>query len=435
MSGPIEEEPASGNGSADRAAAQSEAARAKKREQNRRYRERHPEQYAEGKRRWREANRDRVREMNQRWRADHLDRARELNRDSMRRTIARKRREAEQRARGRERAKRWREEHPERVREYQKDWVQENREKVREYYNRYYATHRDEVNTRAAARRDADPERTRQAWKAWAERNKDRRTELQRERRRDPEVYRAELDANAAARRLKRRLERAGLPPKRLHPVTAAERRTHEREAAAYFEDPDLSEHVRQFSVFAAALTEHMLVHGKRMREFAEAYGAMRERMGLPGVDVEQMMYARAVEIATEQLRRVDLLTSRDVAAAVRNVKAVVHREERRQQFDCLVDAVAAHVRGHLDRLVDEAKFESRARRLHGRSCTSMEATVVQLAMQEVSPSMETSRLTAADARKAGRVARMRMSVPGMWDSDTVVLRRRDDVPEPPAIR
>ena len=58
---------------------------------------------------------------------------------------------------------------------------------------------------------------------------------------------------------------------------------------------------MRQFSVFAATLTEHMLEHGERMREFAEAYVAMRERMGLPPVDVEQVMYARAVEIVTAQ--------------------------------------------------------------------------------------------------------------------------------------
>ena len=35
------------------------------------------------------------------------------------------------------------------------------------------------------------------------------------------------------------------------------------------------------------------------MRVFAEAYVAMRERMGLPAVDVEQVAYARAAEIVT----------------------------------------------------------------------------------------------------------------------------------------
>ncbi|TFD65420.1 hypothetical protein [Cryobacterium ruanii] len=99
----------------------------------------------------------------------------------------------------------------------------ETREKVREYYNRSYEAHRDEVNSRAAARRDADPER---------------RADLQRNRSSDPEVYRAALEAKSAARRLERSLSRAGFPPKLLHATTAAERRADEREADAYFNDP-----------------------------------------------------------------------------------------------------------------------------------------------------------------------------------------------------
>jgi hypothetical protein len=237
---------------------------------------------SETRHRWVEANRDHVRELNQRWRAEHLDRARQLNRDSMRRATVRKRRSAELRARGRGRAKSWREAHPDRVRKYKQRWVEENREKVREYYNRYYANHRDEVNARAAARRDADPDRSKHAQKQWAERNKGRRAELQRNRRNDPETYAAELAANAVAKRLKRRLQRDGLPPKRLHPTTAAERRNNEREAVAYFRDQMLPEHSRQFTVLAESLTEHMLKHAAHMREFAEAYSATRARIGLP---------------------------------------------------------------------------------------------------------------------------------------------------------
>ncbi|RXZ70278.1 hypothetical protein [Agromyces albus] len=415
MNGPIDEDAAPGNGSADRAADLDDEARVRKREQkreqNRRYRARHPEEHAAGRRQWIEANRDRVRETNRRWRAEHLDRALELNRDSMRRSTARKRRDAELRARGRERAKRWREAHPERVREYQKGWVQENREKVREYYNRYYATHRDEVNARAAARRDADPERTKQAHKEWAQRNKDRRAELQRERRSDPEVYRAELDANAAARRLKRRLEHAGLPPKRLHPITAAERRAHEREAAAYFGEPDLSEHVRQFSVFAATLTEQMLERGERMREFAEAYVAMRERMGLPAVNVEQIMYARAVEIVTDRVRRIDLLTSRDVAAAVRSTDAVVRQEERSHQYEQLVKALVALVESHAERLSEEAALENRVRHIRGRPVGSLESLVLLLATNEVVQEVPTSHLSVQDAQRAAREAKLRILI------------------------
>ena len=285
----------------------------------------------------------------------------------MRRATVRRHREAEVRARGRERAKRWRQEHPERRREYQQRWVVENREKVREYYNRYYKAHRDEVNARAAARRDADPERMKQITRQWAERNKERRAELQRNRRSDPEVYQTELESNAAARRLKRSLSRAGLPPKRIHVATAAERRADEREADAYFNDLSRREHLRQFTVFAESLTEHMLKNGARMREFAEAYVETRARLGLPPVPVENVVYARAVEIVAERMSRVDFLTSRDVAAAVRATKAEVHREERQRQFDGLVKGVVAQVHRDRGRYVVDAEMENQARLHRGK--------------------------------------------------------------------
>ncbi|TFC90077.1 hypothetical protein E3T24_00035 [Cryobacterium sp. TmT2-59] len=376
-------------------------------------RNRQPDRHAETRRTWVEANRDRVREMNRRWRAEHLERARQLNRDSMRRATARQRRQVELRDSGRERAKRWREAHPDRVRKYQQRWVEENREKVREYYNRYYANHRDEVNARAAARRDADPDpdRTKQAHKRWAERNKERRAEVQRIRRADPEIYQAELEANAAAKRLKRTLSRAGLPPRQLHLATAAERRTNEREADAYFRDPTLPEHVRQFTVFAESLTEHMRQNGTRTREFAESYVATRTRMGLPPVSVENIVYARAVERVTERMRRVDLLTSRDVAAAVRAAKAVVPREERQEQFDRLVKAVVTNVHRNSERFVVDAEMENRARAHRGKPRVPVESVVVQFAMQEVIERMPTERLTVDDARKVARVARLRLAM------------------------
>jgi len=367
---------------------------------------------AETRRGWVAANRERVREMNRRWRAEHLDRARQLNRDSMRRAAARKRREAELRARSRERAKRWREAHPDRVREYQQQWVEQNREKVREYYNNYYAKHRDEVNVRAAARRDADPDRTKQARKQWADRNKERIAELQRNRRSNPETYQSELAANAAARRLKRRLSGAGLPPRRLHAATAAERRTNEREADAFFSDPALPEHLRQSTAFAESLTEQMVKNGARMREFAEAYAAARARMGLPPVPTEDIVYARAVELVTERLRRVDLLTSRDVAAAVRNTKVVVRQHERKQQFEQLVKALVEHSQRNIARLTEEAAIENMARAQHGKPRVSIESMILQLATQEVVQFVVTSKLTIADVRSAARFAKFRVVMP-----------------------
>jgi hypothetical protein len=367
---------------------------------------------AEKRRQYVAANRDRIRELNRLWRSEHLDRARELNRDSMRRAAARRHREAEVRARGRERAKRWRVEHPERRREYQQRWVAENREKVREYYNRYYEAHRDEVNSRAAARRDADPERTQRITRQWAERNKERRAELQRNRRSDPEIYQSELEANAAARRLKRSLSRAGLPPKLLHATTAAERRTNEREADAYFNDPSRPEHLRQFTVFAESLTEHMLKNGARTREFADAYVVTRARMGLLPVPVETIAYARAVEVVAERMRRVDLLTGRDVAAAVRSTKTALRREERQQQFKGLVRAVVVDLNRNSERYRVDAAMESRARAFAGRPPEPFESLMAELAMRHILKREPTQMLTIADAHNAARVAGLRMVPP-----------------------
>jgi hypothetical protein len=56
------------------------------------------------------------------------------------------------------------------------------------------------------------------------------------------------------------------------------------------------------------------------------------------------LFYYPEIELVTERMRRVDLLTSRDVAAAVRATKTVVRREERQQQFDQLLKTVVAQV-------------------------------------------------------------------------------------------
>lgn len=378
----------------------------------------HLDQRSETRRRWVEANRGHIREMNRRWRAENLERARQLNRDSMRRATARKRREAEASAHGRERAKIWREAHPDRVREYQGRWVEENREKVREYYNRYYVNHRDDVNARAAARRDAHPERTKQAQKLWADRNKERRAELQRNRRNDPETYAAELAANAAAKRLKRRLQQSGLPPKRLHPSTAGERRSNAREAEAYFGDPALPERLRQFTILSESLTEHMLREGGLMREFAEAYSATRARVGLPPVRIENIVYCRAVEIVTQRMRRVDLLTSRDAAAAVRSAKAAVQYEERKQQFERLVKTVVSEMHRDGPRFVAEAELENRARIHQGKPRAAVDSLAVQIALQEVLERVPTSRLSIEDVRSAARGAKARVVLPA--EAETV---------------
>ncbi|WP_137843370.1 hypothetical protein [Microbacterium sp. 2FI] len=373
-----------------------------RRERDRAYRSAHAEVIAAKARIWREANKDHIREARRRWKEANRERSRELNRESMRRAAARRRRLADIRHKARERSAQWKRQHPEHVREYKKRWVEDNRDKVREYYRRYHATHRDEVNARAAARRDADPEKAKRARKQWADRNKDRLAELQREYRRDPEKYRAVLDANSAAKRLARRLERAGLPPKRVHRSTAADRRANDRAAEGYFVSPDTSERVRQVTEFTEALTAHVLKNGARMREFAEAYVVTRERMGLPTMDAEKVVYARAVEFVTDRMRRVDHVTSRDVAAAVRSAKATYADHERRQQYVALGEAVKAYLRRHHAGLSARAVAVNRARVQAGQPRTPVGMTIARIAIAEASRQVPVDRLRAGDLRSLG---------------------------------
>lgn len=390
----------------DATSAESNEARlAARRIKDREYRKAHPGAAAATAKAWRESHKDEVREAKRRWREENLDRYRELNRDSMRRAAARRRRVEELHQRARERSAEWKRQHPEHVREYKKRWVDENRDKVREYYRSYHARHRDQVNARATARRDADPEKIKQARKRWAERNTDRLAELQREYRSDPEKYRAVLDSNSAAKRLKRRLERAGLPPKRVHRATAAERRANDRVADAYFASPDLSKRTAQFDAFAGALTAHVLEHEPQVRKFAEAYVATRERMGLPVVDVEDVVYAKAVEFVTDRVRRVDQLTGRDVAAAVRSLKALLAERERGEQCKGLTKAVEAYLRRHRTKLLARASVVNRERVNAGQSWIPVDQTVVRIAVAEASRLVPIDRLREGDLRRVGDAA------------------------------
>ena len=357
------------------------------------------------------ARRERLRERNRQWRTEHLERRRQMNREYMRRARARQAKEAEVRAQSRERSRQWRRDNPGSRREYQRQWSQENRDKVREYSERYYARHREEVSIRSAALRDANPERARQQRKQWAEEHKERSAELQRIRRSDPVIYQAGLEANATAKRLARRRATQGLPPKSLHVVTAAERRANDRSADAYFSDPNLSEHLRQATVLAESLTEHMLENGAQMREFAEAYTARRDRTRLPSLALETVVYARAVDIVLDRMRRIDLLTSADVVAAVRSTQAEVRRENRRQQFDHLVRTTVAHAQRNSTRYAADVAMENRARIQRGKPPELAEVIVVQLAMNEILPQVPTSSLTREDARKAARAASLRVAL------------------------
>ncbi|TFD46920.1 hypothetical protein E3T55_16230 [Cryobacterium frigoriphilum] len=153
-----------------------------------------------------------------------------------------------------------------------------------------------------------------------------------------------------------------------------------------------------------------MLHNGTRMLDFATAYVAKRARMGLPPVSAETIAYGRAVELVTQGMRRVDLLTGRDVAAVVRSTQAEVLRIARQQQFDQIVKSVMAHGDRYQVRLAGDAKMENKARAHRGKPQVPAESLVVEIAMKQVSESMPTNRLTVDDARGAARIIGLHVS-------------------------
>ncbi|MWB99430.1 hypothetical protein [Agromyces seonyuensis] len=338
------------------------------------------------RRQWVAANRERIRESNRQWRLNNLERARQLNRESMARAAERQRRERAQRRKAAERSRRWKEAHPERVREKHRRWVEVNRDKVRAYNRDYHRRHQDASRQRTTAWRDEHPERMAELRKEWAERNKDKRAEYQRKRREDPAKRQADLEANAAARRLRRKLVREGLPPRRLHPTSAAERRANDRAASAFFEDPQAARRLRQSAASAEALLDYVRKHRVKLRADTRAALQRREQAGLPPIDAEQHFYARAVEAVLRRRIRTDLLTGRDVAAAVRTTRAVVRREERQAELEKLVQSVVTYIHRNATRLIADAELENRFRRRNGKPPAGLEALVVGMAVAEVHP-------------------------------------------------
>ncbi|SDG84132.1 hypothetical protein [Microbacterium pygmaeum] len=383
--------------------------RERARESDRRYAQAHRDRRAANSRRWREAHPEQARAQRRQWKTDNPERSKQLNRESARRSYGRGRRTAAIRSRANESSRRWKQAHPEQVREYRRRWVEANRERVREYYRRYHADNRERVNARATARRDADPEKTKRSRKAWADRNKQRLADYQRAYRSNPDRYATILAANSAAKRLRTRLERAGLPTRRMHKVLAAERRGNDSRANDFFADPFRSEHVNQLMWLSSLLTEHVLADGPRMREFAGSYVAFRARMGLPAIDGEDFLYAHAAQVVSDRMRGIDLLTSRDVAAAVRSARVAVAERERLAQRQAFARRLESHLRRNARRLREDARLEKVVRTHTGKTRSAVEELVLRMAIEEVvSSGGLPSGLTKADLRQVVEAFRRR---------------------------
>ncbi len=150
----------------------------------------------------------------------------------------RREREQERRQRDRDRAVAWGKAHPEQRRAQRERYKDRHPDRVRQSYRHYHERHRDEVNAKARQRAQDNPAARRDAQHRHYETHREELMQYQREYRADPDRYQKVLAYNREWKRRERRRIAAGLPPRRLHTVTAAERRDNQAAADAFFARP-----------------------------------------------------------------------------------------------------------------------------------------------------------------------------------------------------
>jgi hypothetical protein len=196
---------------------------------------------AEAQREWKRNNPDKVKAYQDAFRAKHADRLRAANRERERERYAKARAERERRAAARERARDWYAQNRERHLEYQRQYRAAKRAEDPDAYRaaknernkRWNARHREAVAAKAREKHRDNPEVKREQaaryYAAHAEEVKARRRAY----------YASHREAQLAKqrewrRREKRRLE-AGLPPRRIHRVSRADRERHAAAADDFF--------------------------------------------------------------------------------------------------------------------------------------------------------------------------------------------------------
>lgn len=192
-----------------------------------------PEKKRESARRWREANREYRAQKKREWNEANPDRRRELNRLSMGRQAERARRRNAKNAK----ARIWHAENREQERSRSAAFRRERPEKVRQYQRTYKERHPERYRANAAeARRryvDKNAEAVREKGRLAAARHREANPEALRER------YNNNLEAERArsreVARRRRRLEKLGLPPRRIQRVYAGDRRANSAAADEFF--------------------------------------------------------------------------------------------------------------------------------------------------------------------------------------------------------
>lgn len=210
----------------------------------RQYREEHADQIAEYKRQWRERNKQHRDAYSAEWRERNRERIRTTNREYMRRKAREAKAEPERRARKAEYARnRY---HADvdasraKAREYRDAARARDPEGYRETRKRHNATwrakHKDEINSRLREKNRIDPKPKKEQARRYYERHAEERRAYSRryhQEHREQQLARQRLWRQREHRRIA-----VGLPVRRLHRLTPAERQENARAADTFFSRP-----------------------------------------------------------------------------------------------------------------------------------------------------------------------------------------------------
>ena len=196
---------------------------------------------ADYKRAWRERNAAHIREYRAAYDAEHREEVLAQKREYMRRYQVRKSVERRRAEAKRASSKKYYEAHKDKHHEYTRQWrarkLAEDPEGFRaaraEYQRRRRAAHREEDNAKLRARRQANPEAARAKQRAYYAKHAE---ELKARKRAHYQAHRDEVLARNRAWKDREKLRRqTGLPPRRIHTTTTAERDANTAAADEFF--------------------------------------------------------------------------------------------------------------------------------------------------------------------------------------------------------
>lgn len=219
----------------------------------------------------------------------------------------------------RDRVREWSALHPERKRHHDKLYRERHPEQVKTSNRRHYQRHQKKVATTHAAYRDDHEAARREGARRWRSQNRDHRADLQRAYRSDPNTYAKILQENRDRRRLINHLKAAGLPPKTVQAVPAAQRRKDLTAADGFFSrqrslderhrikaeyEPTPPELLEQWSKTSALARrrfaelerakKYLEHHEAQLREDVRLDSSARQAQGKPALDIEAEALARA---------------------------------------------------------------------------------------------------------------------------------------------